>query len=74
MILYPAKSCYPNGGNRICRTLSELYPTYFLAANAPGGFLHFYDTLYNPEKGDPSIFAAWRPRKWKIHFNASMRS
>ena len=32
--------------------LNELYPTYFLAANAPSGFLHFYDTLYDAERGD----------------------
>lgn len=46
-------------------TLSELYPTYFLAANAPGGFLHFYDTLYNPEKGDRAFLLRGGPGSGK---------
>ena len=46
-------------------TLSEMYPTYFLAANAPGGFLHFYNTLYNPENGDRALLLRGGPGSGK---------
>ena len=49
--------------------LNELYPTYFLAANAPSGFLHFYDTLYDAERGDRVYLLRGGPGSGEIHPN-----
>lgn len=46
-------------------TLNQLYPTYFLAANAPGGFVHGYDTLYDPDQGDRTFLLRGGPGSGK---------
>ena len=52
-------------GELTMTSLNELYPTYFLAANAPGGFVHFYDTLYDPEAGERAFLLRGGPGSGK---------
>lgn len=54
-----------NRGELFMPALSQLYPTYFLAANAPGGFVHCYDSLYDPDKGDRAFLLRGGPGSGK---------